>query len=326
MWRSNMSECKSVSLEFKSAVRLTVVRCMVTSVLLACTLLASDPVTASARLYGQGLLWKIEGRGYEPSYLFGTMHVTDERVLQLPEAVLKAFEASRRCIFELVVPEDGGPWDSIPKQTLPNNLHLSTIIGDAAYNKVVIAAGRYGIPTGQIEKIHPAALFAIFNQPANEWLRRSAGWAFLDQALQNEARALGKPLHALETMAEQIAISDQRYGGVDIGTLISGMIDHSFKTEQAREVMIQHYLRRDLDAIFDQQQGIVALLPTAERQAYKAFQALLLDNRNVHMAERSEKHLAVGRAFIAVGAAHLPGKKGVLRLLEERGYKVTRIY
>ena len=33
--------------------------------------------------YGQGLLWKIERSDLAPSYLFGTIHVTDERVMNL---------------------------------------------------------------------------------------------------------------------------------------------------------------------------------------------------------------------------------------------------
>jgi hypothetical protein len=36
--------------------------------------------------------------------------------------------------------------------------------------------------------------------------------------------------------------------------------------------------------------------------------------------------LAAGHAFIAVGALHLPGERGVLRLLEQRGYRVEAVY
>jgi len=33
-----------------------------------------------------------------------------------------------------------------------------------------------------------------------------------------------------------------------------------------------------------------------------------------------------GAAFVAVGAMHLPGERGMLRLLEQRGYTVSRVY
>lgn len=52
----------------------------------------------------------------------------------------------------------------------------------------------------------------------------------------------------------------------------------------------------------------------------------LVSGRNRIMVERMDRHLQAGHAFIAVGAAHLPGEQGILRLLELRGFEVTRIY
>ncbi len=59
----------------------------------------------------------------------------------------------------------------------------------------------------------------------------------------------------------------------------------------------------------------------------ETFTARLLDARNVRMAERMQPQLAEGGAFIAVGALHLPGESGILKLLlEDRGYQLTRLY
>jgi hypothetical protein len=44
------------------------------------------------------------------------------------------------------------------------------------------------------------------------------------------------------------------------------------------------------------------------------------------MAERMAPMLRQGGAFIAVGAAHLPGETGLLRLIEKAGYRVTVVY
>jgi uncharacterized protein YbaP (TraB family) len=44
------------------------------------------------------------------------------------------------------------------------------------------------------------------------------------------------------------------------------------------------------------------------------------------MVERMEARLTEGGAFIAMGALHLYGSRGVPALLEQKGYRVTRIY
>ena len=63
-----------------------------------------------------------------------------------------------------------------------------------------------------------------------------------------------------------------------------------------------------------------------ERKSAEAFMRRLIDDRNVSMVERMLPRLRQESAFIAVGALHLPGEKGILQLLTERGYTVSAVY
>jgi uncharacterized protein YbaP (TraB family) len=56
------------------------------------------------------------------------------------------------------------------------------------------------------------------------------------------------------------------------------------------------------------------------------FMGYIVDQRNLTMLERMKSRLKEGNAFIAVGALHLPGERGLLKLLEQEGFKVTAIY
>ena len=58
--------------------------------------------SAGAILHGQGVLWTIEKPDLPTSYLFGTMHVSDERVTQLPVEVTQAFNRSRYFVMEML--------------------------------------------------------------------------------------------------------------------------------------------------------------------------------------------------------------------------------
>jgi hypothetical protein len=46
----------------------------------------------------------------------------------------------------------------------------------------------------------------------------------------------------------------------------------------------------------------------------------------LRMVERMIPRLAEGDAFVAVGALHLPAERGILNLLAERGYRISRVY
>ena len=105
--------------------------------------------------------------------------------------------------------------------------------------------------------------------------------------------------------------------------MLAATLDQHDQIERTYERMVKLYLARNVA-------GIHALSTELSSGIDPALEALwydrLIDRRNFKMAKRAEAHLLQGKAFIAVGALHLPGEKGVLHLLEQRGFKVTRIY
>ena len=89
--------------------------------------------------------------------------------------------------------------------------------------------------------------------------------------------------------------------------------------------VVDAYLARDLAGLWRISQESRGDGPE-ERRLNEVLMRRLLHERNARMAERSEARLREGGAFIAVGALHLYGDTGVLALLEQRGWRVTRVY
>ena len=56
---------------------------------------------AAATENADAILWKIEHGGRPPSYLFGTMHLTDERITKHSPAVQAALGSARRLVLEI---------------------------------------------------------------------------------------------------------------------------------------------------------------------------------------------------------------------------------
>jgi hypothetical protein len=66
-------------------------------------------------------------------------------------------------------------------------------------------------------------------------------------------------------------------------------------------------------------------MPPEDQAAIENFMERAVYRRNARMTQRMIDLITHGNAFIAIGAAHLPGEKGIVNLLAKRGYKVTRV-
>jgi len=83
--------------------------------------------------------------------------------------------------------------------------------------------------------------------------------------------------------------------------------------------LLAAYKRQDLAAMQSINESALA---SGDPRLAGEFQRRLIVDRNQRMAERVEPYLRQGGAFIAVGALHLAGEQGLVRLLERQGYTV----
>ncbi len=132
----------------------------------------------------------------------------------------------------------------------------------------------------------------------------------LDEELWQLAQALGKPCIGLETAEEQIA------------ELLEVPLDQQLR-ELLRIARHPSTFRRGLRkrrALY--LEGRMQTLYRLVRKASGRARKTLIDARNERMAARAWPLMQRQSVFIAVGAAHLPGHKGLLRLFKQRGARV----
>ncbi len=284
---------------------------------------AVGPAIARELPYGQGLLWKVEqpGSGLEPNYVLGTIHVTDPRILNLPKAVREAFASAKSATFE-IRQSSGDQAKMLKLMSLEPGRTLGEYLTREQLKLVGKAADLYGLPEHMLQRFKPWALYLIFSVPPSEHQRKARGKKALDFALQTRARDFGVPVYGLETLDEQLALFDQLSDQVQVAYLES-VLRQLDSFEVQFEQLLQLYLAQDISGI---QNLAVESLDESDMAAWESFQAEVVDRRNFLMVERMEERLQEGGAFVAVGALHLPGEKGVLSLLHSKGYKLTRLY
>lgn len=275
---------------------------------------------------GKGILWKVEKPGVAPSWLLGTMHVTDPRVTALPEAARAPFEAAATVVIEttdiLDEQKTALAMMSRPDLTmLADGKTIADLLGKEDAAKLEAGLRERGIPLVAVARMQPWLISSFVALPACETARKQSGQLFLDKKLALDAQAAGREVLGLETMLEQLSAMAE----LPVEFHLKGLIETlalGGRMEDVFETMTGLYLEGRTGEIMPM---LKATTPgtTGDGEGYAAFEERLIRDRNHIMAERAAPILEKGNVFLAVGALHLPGEEGVVTLLGKQGFTLT---
>ncbi len=260
-----------------------------------------------------GLLYKIEGKNLQaPSYLFGTIHIICQRDFWLPKEVQEAWDNTEQTVMELDITspdvthalQQGAlqqPSDYLAQHLTPEQL--------AVLDQYV--REHTGMQLVQVAAVKPMILSSLLIPSyLNCAQQGSYEGYFAQQAVMTERKVLG-----LETASYQLGIFDQIPLDEQVAWLYD-MVDKPEQTKQQLQEMITSYLANDTEALFQL---------ISEQQEFAAYKDLLLANRNINWAEKLPEIINQQATFVAVGAGHLGGEQGLVKLLRKKGYQVTEI-
>ena len=280
-------------------------------------LTATQGLFAANVLSQKGLLWQIDKPGLTSSYLFGTIHSEDPRVTQLPSSVRSRFEKASSASFELMM-DMSTMLEATGAMFFTAEQSLDKLIDKALYQSVVDAMRQHQLPAFMVNRLKPWAVVVTLSTPPMETGK------FLDLLLYQKAQQLQIPTYGLETVKEQLAVFEN-IPLTDQIIMLKDTVKNLKKMPAVFEKMHDLYLRRDLTELL--RYSIEEMKRGSDNLSLvEAFYKRVVDDRNIRMVERMEKHLKAGNAFIAIGALHLPGKKGVLKLLQNSGYRISAVY
>jgi uncharacterized protein len=274
----------------------------------------------------RALLWRIEGKGQPASYLFGTMHSTDERVNQRSPAVTEAFNAARTVAVEYLQSES--PLIKLGELIAAKGVYregngLKDLLTPAELAKLRETLGADGMPPEAVHMLRPWFAGLALALPVCERKRTQAGLLPLDQRLEREAIAQGKRVVGLETASSQI---DALMGLSEVVQikLLKGSVATLHLRDDALEVLHRAYLARDLGTTIPFTKRIMERAGQ-DASPVDAIESQIAVKRNYGMRDASLPLLQQGGAFVAVGALHLLGKEGLVELFRAAGYTVTPI-
>ena len=278
--------------------------------------LAVDSENTSASDSNQfdfGILWQIDNGFSTPSFVLGTMHVEDTRVTTLPTAVQQVFENSDSLTTEALL-----ELEQIlligPELLLMDGSSLEGLIGTELYAEVGDALQARGMLPEMASVLKPWAVALLLSQP------HSQSGMFLDRKLYQLAKQKGKAVYGLESLAEQLSVFRSMELADQI-ILLEETLAQLNLIPEIIERLTQAYLARDLEQL-----TTIANEQFSNSRVQQQLKQQLVVDRNKKMVVRMQPRIEEGNALIAIGALHLPGQNGVLSLLREMGYKVSRVY
>ena len=289
---------------------------------------------ADATPYGYGRFWRLEKPGITSSWLYGTMHVADERATDLSEEVRARIAAARIVALEIKEIADPVAMQTkmgalVGKSFYLDGTTLAARLKPRAEEAVRAALAKRGpMPWRTAQRMKPWLLMSAMLVPACETARKAEGRPIVDRLIADLAAKAERPLVGLETVESQVETLAGIPEPIMLAALVNvarlgSRIDDVFETsvalyESGETAKLWALMQ---DPVFD---GGLSDQSETEREAgYAAFQTRIIDERNATMVEALVPLLEKGNAFAAVGALHLPGEQGMLRMLERRGWLIV---
>jgi uncharacterized protein YbaP (TraB family) len=277
------------------------------SVLSALIVLFAGAVQAQRKSYPNTLLWRITGNKLEkPSYLFGTMHLEDRRLFMFGDSLYSCLERAEG--FAMEINPDSAMIAMFKAMNEPDTTGL---LKDVLTKKELDRLSKplqkkYGISADKITRKQAW----MYSYDRMKTKKPDDMETAVDTYLYNLAKRQGKWVGGIEDIEDQLDLVEELGAGFDA----QGMLADGGGKKQV-DKLIQIYLAQDLNAITDW----IGSMEDETRDE-------MLIRRNIKMAYRMDSMAHVRSNFFAVGAAHLPGKDGLIELLEGQGFTVEPIF
>jgi uncharacterized protein YbaP (TraB family) len=255
----------------------------------------------------QTFLWQLfPPNKTSTSYLLGTMHVKDARVFLRQHHLLELIEgvdlyAAETDLRELQLQSN------LQTMLIPGGRRLPDFFTEKQYAKMHrILKKAFGIDIHQFAHFRPFFISSMIDEAI---LSKDMPYS-LDESLWRFADELGKDMKGVESYEHQLSIMKKMPIELQAKHLLSLSKQVS---AHRREILklTEYYV-----------QGNIQQLHRSARRGMGDLRKLLLWERNDRMADRIHELIREQSCFCAVGAGHLWGEKGVLKLLKDQGNEV----
>ncbi len=253
----------------------------------------------------ESLFWSLNHPDRKPLFVLGTIHVRDSQILSWIEETKSNWIEVEALALELDLEERSF------RPIRPSPYKLSEYLSEKKYHKLRrIFLKAFDFDIQQFDQLHPLFISQIMAETFFDQTSDPSVDLFLWQIGQE----LDLHLFGLETWEQQINVLDRIPYETQVKQLLE--IGRNIRKVPKQVLKLKRYYF---------EQNIKSLYHAAKRQLGKMRKIMLYD-RNVILAQRIAEINQEHSLLAGIGAAHLWGEKGVLRMLKKDGYRLKPVF
>lgn len=268
----------------------------------------------------KSLLWKVTGKGIKPSYVFGTIHMIAADDFFWDKSMQKAFKKTKKLVMEMDMSQQMAMAMQMMKLApMKGGETLKDLISEEDYKIIETyfneeaKSPQAKMTFGMAQNWQPMLLQSLLYMEMIDGPVKA-----YEMELTAKAKEADMAFGGLETVADQMAV----FNSIPYKEQAKGLLEmiQNLKKGEGGEnefaKMVAFYKQQDVDGMLEAMQGDLDEMGNQED---------MLDNRNLKWIPQIVETSKETPTFYAVGAGHLGGEKGVIRLLRKEGYKVTPV-
>jgi uncharacterized protein YbaP (TraB family) len=281
---------------------------------------ASEPAEAGQKLF----CWKVTGAEGGAVYLLGTIHVGRADFYPMPAVIETSFKEADTLVTETDLSEPQGS-SRLLKLLLQNGTYPR---GDSVENHIGAETrehlARYVTKSKELasDYTHLKPWFLSVAIAVVEAKR--AGLSTndgMDRHFVDQATAMKKPIETLETSEFQLELMNSFSEELQDQMLLAALLDTEKKPELMGQLM-RTWKSGDAERLHETTTRYLRDYPILKPLFEKMF-----DQRNDAMTQKIEAFLKTPKTmFVAVGAGHLTGERGILAQLRAKNYEIEQLH
>ena len=261
----------------------------------------------------KSLLWKISGNGLkQDSYLFGTIHITCDA--NLDENTIKALSVTKQLYLELDMDDKSMQMQMMKHMMMKDGVKLSTLL-NAEDLKIVddFLKKNMNISVKMFDSFKPFIITTMLYPKMIDCSFQS-----VESELMKVSKEQNEEVFGLESVEEQMKVFDNISYQVQAEELLKMAKSDLSKDKEEMKKMMTIYQNKDIE-------GMLKMMDDSDNKITSENQEVLLNNRNKNWIPLMMKIMSEKPTFFGVGAGHLAGDEGVIKLLRKQGYMVEAV-